>query len=100
MSRILAEVHETAKDLHEAGIFSDEQQTKFDLLCLPKVPPYSPNEIRDLRSRYELSQKNMALLLNVSASTLQKWETGAKKPVGAARKLLDILQKKGVSALL
>jgi predicted RNase H-like HicB family nuclease len=49
MSRILAEVHETAKDLHEAGIFSDEQQTKFNLLCLPQNSPCSMAKKKDLR---------------------------------------------------
>ncbi|WP_241760483.1 helix-turn-helix domain-containing protein [Dethiosulfovibrio peptidovorans] len=69
-------------------------------MCLPKVPNYSPENIKHIRSLYDLSQKNLAFLLNVSLSTLQKWETGAKKPAGAARKLLNVLESKGISALL
>ncbi len=100
MSRILEEVHETAKDLHEVGAFSNEQRAKFDILCLPPVPAYSPSAIKELRSSCNLNQKEMARILNVSTSTLQKWETGAKKPAGAARKLLDVVCKKGITALL
>ncbi|MCF4114685.1 MULTISPECIES: helix-turn-helix domain-containing protein [Dethiosulfovibrio] len=100
MSRILEEMHETARDLYEAGSFSENQMQNFDVMCLPKVPNYSPENIKHIRSLYDLSQKNLAFLLNVSLSTLQKWETGAKKPAGAARKLLNVLESKGISALL
>jgi putative transcriptional regulator len=100
MSRILDEMYETAKDLHGAGLFSDEQLRQFDVLCIPKTPLYSADAIRELRIRNHLNQNSLAALLNISASTLQKWETGAKKPVGAARKLLHILETKGLSSLL
>lgn len=100
MSRVLTEIHETAHELHEAGVLSCEQMREFDVLCLPQVPAYPPASIKKIRFCHKLSQKQLAALLNVSPSTLQKWETGAKKPVGAARKLLNVLETKGISALL
>ena len=100
MSRILSEVHETARDLHDIGLLSDDDMHEFDALCLPRIPTYSAENIKALRCRTKLKQTDLASLLNVSVSTLQKWETGAKKPVGASRKLLHILETKGLVALL
>jgi len=41
-----------------------------------------------------------ARYLNTSESTVEKWETGAKKPSGAALKLLRIVQKHGLQILV
>jgi putative transcriptional regulator len=37
--------------------------------------------------------------LNTSESTVQKWETGAKRPSGMALKLLWAIQKHGLDVL-
>jgi len=37
--------------------------------------------------------------LNVSISTVQKWEAGEKKPAGASLKLLNLVKRKGVEVL-
>ncbi|MBT2245879.1 XRE family transcriptional regulator [Sphingobium sp. BHU LFT2] len=37
--------------------------------------------------------------LNTSESTVEKWETGAKKPSSAALKLLSLLEKHGIQIL-
>ena len=38
-------------------------------------------------------------VLNTSESTVEKWETGAKRPSGMALKLLAIVQKHGLQVL-
>ncbi len=40
-----------------------------------------------------------ARYLNTSESTVEKWETGAKRLSGMALKLLAIVQKHGLSVL-
>jgi hypothetical protein len=40
-----------------------------------------------------------ARYLNTSESTVEKWETGAKKPSGMALKLLAVVQKHGLMML-
>lgn len=40
-----------------------------------------------------------ARYLNTSESTVEKWETGAKKPSGVALKLLSVVQKHGLKVL-
>ncbi|MFI5243697.1 MAG: helix-turn-helix domain-containing protein, partial [Gemmatimonadales bacterium] len=37
--------------------------------------------------------------LNTSESTVEKWESGAKRPSGAALKLLSLVQKHGLKVL-
>lgn len=41
-------------------------------------------------------------MLNVNVSTVQKWESAnsGKRPCGAAAKLLQLLEAKGVEALM
>lgn len=50
-------------------------------------------EIKDIRDRLELSQKDFAELLNISLRTLQEWEQGRKSPKGPALSLLNIAIK-------
>ena len=43
-----------------------------------------------------VSQPVFARYLNTSESTVEKWETGAKKPSGLALKLLSLVQRHGL----
>jgi putative transcriptional regulator len=61
---------------------------------------YSPKQIRTLRDRYRISQAVLASILNTSLSTIQKWEIGEKHPGGPSLKLLSILDRKGIDALI
>jgi putative transcriptional regulator len=44
----------------------------------------------EARARVGLSQQEFALLLGVSARTLQDWEQGRRDPTGAAKTLLRV----------
>jgi putative transcriptional regulator len=46
---ILSVVHETAKDLRNAGIMDEITMREFDALCLPPVKKYQAQEIRQIR---------------------------------------------------
>jgi putative transcriptional regulator len=98
-SPILEAVHETAKDLHEAGVMDLVTLRKFDRLCLPPVTPLKPGEIKHIRENARVSQAVFAALLNTSVSTVQKWEIGQKKPIGTALKLLHLVQERGLDAV-
>ncbi len=99
-SRILETVHETAADLCRLGIVSKHSMERYDALCVPPVPDYSPDQIKSLRERYQISQAVMAAMLNTSLSTIQKWEIGEKHPGGPSQKLLNILDRKGIQAMV
>ena len=99
-SPLLAAVHETATDLHAAGLIDRRRMREYDALCLPPVPAYSRDRIRELRHRHRLSQAVFAAVLNASLSTVRQWEIGDKRPSGPSLKLLDLLDRKGLDALL
>ncbi|WP_262423120.1 helix-turn-helix domain-containing protein [Brevundimonas denitrificans] len=62
-------------------------------------PPIDAEDIKRLRESNNVSQPVFARYLNTSESTVEKWESGAKKPSGAALKLLSIVQKHGLGIL-
>lgn len=92
-------IHESAKDLHEAGVMNDVTLREFDALCLPPVRVYTPAQIKRIRQKTRASQTVFAAYLNTSPSTIQKWEIGGKKPNGPSLKLLNLVDKKGLEAL-
>ncbi|MEX2327360.1 MAG: DNA-binding transcriptional regulator [Pseudomonadales bacterium] len=96
---ILDVVHESAKDLHNAGVMDDVTLREFDALCLPPVKQYTPVQIKRIRRRTRASQGVFAAYLNTSKSTVQKWEQGAKTPNGPSLKLLNLVDRKGLEAL-
>ena len=97
--KLLKVMHETAKGLHKAGTMDVMTMREFDALCLPPVKSYTPAQIRRLRTRYKASQAVFAAFLNLSPSTVQKWEQGQKKPNGPSLKLLNLVDVHGLEAL-
>ena len=58
---ILASVHNTAAGLHRAGLMDKATMREFDALCLTQVEPLTPEEIRALREREQVSQPVFAV---------------------------------------
>jgi putative transcriptional regulator len=98
--KILDTVHNTAKGLHEAGVMDARTMREFDVLCLPPIKNLSAAQIKRLRMRNNASQAVFAAYLNTSPSTVQKWEQGQKKPNGPSLKLLNLIERKGLEALV
>ena len=99
-SEALAAVHEAIADLHGIGLVDKTTMRRFDELCLAAVPSYSPDEIRALRERLNISQAVLASVINASANSIQKWEQGAKRPSGTALKLLNLLDRRGLETVM
>ena len=96
---ILEAMHETAQDFHEAGVMSDITMREFDALCLPPVQHYTAVQIKRIRTANKASQTVFAAYLNISKSTIQKWEQGLKSPNGPSLKLLNMVDQRGIEAL-
>jgi putative transcriptional regulator len=64
------------------------------------VKPYTAKDIRRIRQRARVSQAVFATVMNVGKSTVQQWEQGVKRPRGASLKLLSIVDRKGIDALM
>jgi putative transcriptional regulator len=99
-SRILSEVHETAAAMYRAGTIDKQTTREFDALALPQVRDLSAKQIRALRTRTGMSQAVFAAFINTSVSTVQKREIGDKRPSGPSLKLLNVIDKKGIDALV
>ena len=54
------------------------------------VTKVKTTEAAEARALVGLSQQEFALLLGVSARTLQDWEQGRREPTGAAKTLLRV----------
>ena len=98
-SGILASVHKTASGLHKAGLVDKATMPEFDALCLTPVEPLTPEEIRALREREQVSQPVFAHYLNVRKDAVSKWERGEKRPDGPSLKLLNLVKAKGLRAI-
>lgn len=101
-ARMLRELLETAEQLNGYGVMSKPGMAAVQALC--KAPPlYTPERVTNLRTKVaKMSQAVFAAFLNVSVSTVQKWEspTANKHPSGAAAKLLQLVEEKGVETLI
>ena len=95
-SRIVEEMQEIFSDLKRAGVINKKQIAQFEALKNLEVKTIQPKAIKQLRTKENLSQAVFAIVLNTSASTIQKWESGEKKPSGPSLKLLSILKNKGI----
>jgi putative transcriptional regulator len=96
---ILASVHKTAAGLHKAGLVDKATMREFDVLRLTPIKPLTPEEIRALREREQVSQPVFAYYLNVRKDAVSKWERGEKRPDGPSLKLLNLVKTKGLRAI-
>ncbi len=92
-------IHSAVEGMHAAGTIDKETMRSFDENCLSVPMELSPIEIKALRESNHVSQPVFARYLNTSKSTVQKWETGAKRPSGPALKLLSLVRKHGLQML-
>jgi putative transcriptional regulator len=60
----------------------------------------TPEEIRRVRQRANMSQAVFARLLNVTTGYVSQLERGAKRPTGPALALLHVIKRKGIQAIL
>ncbi|RUM06520.1 helix-turn-helix domain-containing protein [Rhizobium chutanense] len=92
-------IHTSVEAMYNAGTIDKETMRSFDESCLVSPGVLGPEEIKALRESNHVSQPVFARYLNTSESTVQKWESGAKRPSGIALKLLSIVQKHGLQVL-
>ena len=99
-SDVLHSAHLAAKDLHAIGAVDKATMRRFDKACLTDIEELPPTAIQRIRNDAGMSQTVFALTLNVTPSLVSQWERGEKKPSGPSLKLLNLADKKGVTAIL
>lgn len=92
-------IHTAAGALHRVGSISMATMRDFDEAAFVEPEPLTPAQIKKIRENARLSQALFARRLNTSASTVEKWEIGVKRPSGLALKMLSVIRKHGVAIL-
>lgn len=98
-SDALEAIHSSVSGMYRVGTIDKATMREFDTMCLATPPAYTPKQIQRLREANKVSQPVFARYLNTSESTVEKWETGAKRPSGMALKLLALVEKHGLQVL-
>ncbi len=98
-SEASAAIHETVIGLFRAGVIDKKTMRKFDESCLTPIREFTGNEIKALREREEVSQTVFARHIGVSKDSVSQWERGEKRPAGPSRKLLSLIERKGLASI-
>ena len=90
-----------AKRFNANGSVDKLTMRKIDALAMnAKQEEMTSVRIQKLRKREYISQAVLATVLNMSSESVQKWERGKTKPKGAALRLLNIIDEKGIAAVI
>ena len=98
-SDAFAAIHETVVGLYDAGLMDKKTMREFDESCLTPIHEFTPNQIRELRKREQVSQTVFAHYMNISKDSISQWERGEKKPAGTSLKLLSLIDRKGLASI-
>ena len=99
-SEIMASIHEMMEGCYEVGAIDKQTMRGFDERCLVAAPVLKPEEIKAIRENEMVSQPVFARYLNVSKNLVSDWERGVKRPGGPALRLLSIVSRKGLEAIV
>jgi putative transcriptional regulator len=96
---------ETAAGMPRIGVMDDATYRKITVRHLGEkanrlATPITPDEIRSLRERANLSQAALAHVLNLTVGYLSQLERGVKQPKGPSLALLNVVRFKGLEAIL
>ncbi len=99
MSEALKAAYDMGKGMYEAGVMDEITMRKLDALCLPQELEFLPEDIKRIRKKNHVSQAVFAALLGIGKTTVQHWEQGKRKPSTPSCRLLDVIDRKGLSIL-
>jgi putative transcriptional regulator len=99
-SAIAETVHEGVRGMYRLGLVGKKTMREFDTRCLTPVDDFSALDIQALREHEGVSQAVFARALNVTTSYISQIERGMKRPRGATLKLLSLVKRKGLDAIL
>lgn len=95
----------TAKDMHAGGVMGKRAYEKITLRHLgdaeqTTTKPLTGKQIRALRDKENISQAVLARHLHVSVGYVSQLERDEKRPTGPTLVLLNVIQRKGLEAIL
>jgi putative transcriptional regulator len=64
--------------MYVAGVVTKQTMRQYDDSCLTPIHEFTPEDIRKLREREQVSQAVFAHHLNISKESVSQWESGEK----------------------
>jgi putative transcriptional regulator len=100
MSNVQDTINDLAHGLYSAEIIDKKTLRNLTDEDLPVLNEYTGEEIKLLRKKQKLSQSVFAKYLNVSPAMIRSLEQGQRHAHGAILKLLNIVDRHGISGLI
>jgi putative transcriptional regulator len=107
VSRLTAEILETARDMRKSGLMTKAAHDKITMRHLDAddvanvtAAALSCSQIRAIREKANLSQAVFARCLNLTPGYVSQLERGEKTPTGPTLVLLNVIRRKGIDAIL
>ena len=70
-----------------------KEQTALQMIAsAARCPEYNPAMVNALMERLDMNEKAFALLMNVTPTTVRLWTSGAARPCGMTRRLMQIYE--------
>ena len=70
------------------------EKVKNDSILINQSPSYKNIDVKSIRKRMKMTQKQFSQAFGVSIKTVEAWENGRNRPNGVAMRLLEICEKK------
>jgi putative transcriptional regulator len=97
----LDKMQRMAQRFHVTGTVDKITMRTIDALAAQtKAEEMNAEQIVQLRKREGISQGVLATILNMSSESVKKWEQGKSKPQGAALRLLAVIKRGGIEAVI
>lgn len=100
VSNLQDTINDIAQGLNSASIIDKKTLRQLTDTDLPVLVEYTGEDIQELRKKQKLSQAVFAKYLNISPAMIRSLEHGKRHAHGAILKLLNIVDRHGVSALI
>lgn len=104
MTERLKRLQSMAKRYNALGVVKDETVASIDAAVaardIPAVRTMTGAQIREVRTRYNLSQAALAITIGMSVESVSKWERNESKPNKAALRIINLLDANGLEMFM
>lgn len=104
MTERLKRLHGMAKRYNALGVVKDETVAAIDAAItardIPAVRAMTGTQIREVRTRNNMSQAALAMTIGMSVESVSKWERNECKPNKAALRIINLLDAKGLKMFI
>jgi putative transcriptional regulator len=100
MSDILQSLQGDLAALVDEGLVKQSTLRDFDQRYRAQLDDMNGSKIKQIRAKHNISQGVLAMYMNMSPISVQKWERDQSKPKGAALKLLTMIDAHGLEIVM